>query len=307
MTPDQKDNSELLAKIPGILQVKRIIFTKEYEKLVGPVFAKIAKRNAKNMFVYRILYRSQGHKVVGYILEPRTGNDLPCIIYNRGGSGEFGIIKIWLLFADIPQKLATEGYIVIASQYSGNDDGEGKDELGGGDIEDVLTLQKIIKKYRRANANKVGMYGISRGGMMTYLSLAKVKWIKVAVIVGGETNLIRMEKLRPEMIGLHKEMFGGSLAEKKKRSALFWPHLFPKKTPVLIMHGCSDWRVSPLDSIELSQKLLELHIPHRLVLYEGADHSLSENTNESTKMTISWFDRFLKNHEPIPNTKPHGF
>lgn len=306
LTMPIKDSSGLISKIPGVLEVKRIFFTKELEQLVGPVTAKIAKKNTKNIFVYRIIYRSQGHKVVGFISEPRIGNSLPCVIYNRGGLNEFGALKIGMFFFRLPAELALNGYIVIASQYSGNAGSDGKDDMGGSDIEDVLVLQKILKNYSRANVNKIGMYGPSRGGMMTYLSLAKVKWIKAAVTVGGMTNLIRQEKLRPEMKDHFKKMFGGSLEEKIKRSALFWTHQFYRKTPILIMHGGSDWRVSPLDSIELSQKLLKLHVPHRLVLFEGADHSISEHENESTKMTLTWFDRFLKDDETLPDTKLHG-
>lgn len=306
MTTLETDNSKILEKIPGIFEVKRILITEEFEKLIGPVYTEIAQKNSPNIFVYRIVYRSQGHKVVGFIAEPRTGENLPCVIYNRGGSGEFGVLKIGMFFFMLPAELAMQGYIVIASQYSGNAGSEGKDEMGGSDIEDVLVLQKILKNYSRANAKKIGMQGGSRGGSMTYLSLTKAKWIKVAVTVGAPTNLLREEKLRPKMKEHFKKMFGGSLKEKKKRSAIFWAHLFPKKTPLLIMHGGSDWRVSPLDSLELSQKLLELHVPHRLVLFEGADHGLTEYTKESTQMTISWFDRFLKNDEPLPNTKLHG-
>lgn len=301
-----QDNSDIIAKIPGVLEVKRILFTKAHEELVGPTIAKIAKKNAKNIFVYKIIYRSQGHKVVGFIAEPRKGDNLPCVIYNRGGSGEFALLKTGMFFTRLIPELVTNGYLVITSQYSGNGGSEGKDEMGGSDIEDVLVLQKILKKYSRANSDKIGMYGPSRGGMMIYLSLTKVKWIKAAVTVGAPTNFIRQEKLRPEMKEHFKKMFGGSLEEKKKRSAIFWPHLLCKKAPLLIMHGGSDWRVSPLDSIELSQKLLELHVPHRFVLFEGASHGLSEHANESTKMVLSWFDRFLKNDEPAPDTELHG-
>ena len=185
MITPQADNSKILEKIHGILKVERILLTKEYEKFVGAVFAKLIKKNARKIFLYKIIYRSQGHKVVGFIVEPRIGKNHPCIIYNRGGCGEFGALKIGMLLADIPVKLALHGYIVIASQYSGNGGSEGKDEMGGSDIEDVLVLQKILKKYSRANAEKIGMYGISRGGMMTYLSLARVKWIKAAVTTYG--------------------------------------------------------------------------------------------------------------------------
>ncbi len=300
------DNSVVISKIPEILEVKRVLFTKKHEELVGLELAKICKRNSQKIFVYRIVYRSQGHKVVGFIVEPRTGDHLPSVIYNRGGSGEFGALKSSMFFLRIPAQLALHGYVVIASQYSGNAGGEGKDEMGGSDIEDVLVLKKILTKYRRVNSEKIGMHGMSRGGMMTYLSLARVNWLKAVVTVGGVTNLIRQEKLRPEMKEHFKKMFGGSLSEKKKRSALFWADQFYKKTPLLIMHGSSDWRVSPLDSIELVQKLLALYIPHRLVLFEGADHSLSERANESLKLTLYWFDRFLKNNEPLPDMKLHG-
>ncbi len=301
-----KDNSELLKKIPGVLVAKRLFFTKKLEGLLGHTFGKIGKKNARKLFVYKIIYRSQGHKVVGFIIEPHQGENLPCVIYNRGGSGEFGALKIGPLFTKLPAQLASQGYIVIASQYSGNAGSEGKDEKGGLDIEDVLNLQKILKKYSRANANKIGMYGGSRGGMMTYLSLAKVSWIKAAVTVGAPTDFIREEKLRPKMKQLNKEMFGGAIKKLKKRSAIFWPHLFYKKTPLLIMHGGSDWRVSPLDSIELAQKLYENKVPCRFVLFEGADHGLTEYRDESTKMTLSWFERFLKNNEPLPNLNLHG-
>jgi dipeptidyl aminopeptidase/acylaminoacyl peptidase len=300
------DNSELIKKLPGVLEVKQLMFTKELEGLLGPVFGKIGKENARKLFVYKIVYRSQGHKVMGFIIEPQKGENLPCVIYNRGGSGEFAAIKKGMLFARFPAELAMQGYVVITTQYSGNAGSEGKDEMGGSDIEDVLNLQKILKKYLRANAKKIGMYGGSRGGTMAYLSLAKVSWLKAVVTVGAPTNLLRQEKLRPEMKAHFKKMFGGSMAEKKKRSAIFWSHLFRKKTPLLIMHGSSDWRVSPLDSIELAHKLYENKIPYRFVLFEGADHGLAECQKESNEMTFSWFERFLKNDEPLPNLNPHG-
>lgn len=296
------DNSKIISKIPEILEVNRINFAKVNKILTEQSFAK----NARKIFVYKITYRSQGHKVVGFIVEPRKGANLPCIIYNRGGSGEFGALKNSALFSKLPAELALNGYVVIASQYSGNAGGEGKDEMGGSDINDVLILQKILKKYSRVDANKIGMYGLSRGGAMTYLALSKVKWIKAVVTVGGMTNLARTEKLRPKMGEHFKKIFGENLKEKSKRSAILWVDRFYKKSPLLIMHGGSDSRISPLDSIELAQKLLEFHIPHRFVLFEGASHDLNEHRDESIKMTVSWFDRFVKNNESVPSTKLHN-
>ncbi len=300
------DNTPLLQNSRLILSAEQVLLTREYKDFLGGKQSTPLIKNARSIFVYRIVYRSQGHNVVGYVVEPRKGKNLPCVIYNRGGSGEFGTIKIWDLFNGIPAQLAMNGYIVIASQYSGNAGSEGTDELGGDDIEDVINLRKVLDTYRRADAKRIGMYGGSRGGMMTYLALKNVRWIRAAVTVGASSDMFREEKIRPELKALNKKMFGGSITEKKRRSAVYWPDMFPKKTPLLMMHGGSDWRVSPLDSIELAQKLLALHVPCRLVLFEGADHGLSEHYATSLSMTISWFDRFVKGDERLPDTKLHG-
>ena len=305
----KKDDALLreLETTPIVREAKKITITAELREKFGSKFAKEVEANRRFMVAYRLIYTSQGHAVVGYIVVPKKhATRAPTIVFNRGGSGEFGAIRIGWLFSGTIAALARAGYVVIASQYSGVAGGEGIDEMGGADLYDVLNLQKIIKNLSFCDAEKVGMYGISRGGMMTYLSLAKAPWIKAAITVGGLANLFRQEKLRPEMKKLYIQMFGGTPKEKKKRSAVFWADTFHKKTPLLIMHGSSDWRVNPLDSIELAEKLYENHIPYRLMLFEGSDHGLSEHENESTNMTLSWFERFVKNAEPLPNIKPHG-
>ncbi|MDO8617319.1 MAG: prolyl oligopeptidase family serine peptidase [Candidatus Uhrbacteria bacterium] len=293
-----------------ILKTEIITWNKNVERFFRleskSIALKHAKQNSRSVSIKKIWYCSQGHLVVGFIIKPKKINGkLPCIIYNRGGSGEFGIIQESVLFSRLAC-MALWGYLVIATQYSGNGGSEGKDEFGGGDLEDVFQLYKILKKDPRADVTRIGMYGGSRGGMMAYLALAKVKWIKAAITVGGVTNLFRQDKLRPEMKKLFQKMFGGSKTEKQKRSAIFWTHRFCKKTPLLIMHGTADWRVSPLDSLELSQKLYQNKVPHRLVLFEGADHGLTEYKSETMELTRQWLDRFVKNRERLPNLKFHG-
>lgn len=101
-------------------------------------------------------------------------------------------------------------------------------------------------------------------------------------------------------------MYGGSLAERKKRSAIYWANKLYKKTPLLIMHGTADWRVNPLDSIHLAEKLYENQVPYRLVVFEGTDHALNENAKTAEMLTFEWFERFLKKDEKLPVLKPHG-
>ena len=298
-------NLEMLKKIEIIFEVKECFLTDEIkQKIEDTELIKRAEKNAEKLNVYKMIYISQGHKVVGYIVEPKGNEKIPCIIYNRGGSNEFGAIKIGQLFLD-KSRFALNGYISIFTQYSGNSGSEGKDEFGGSDIEDVLNLYKILNMYPRADIKKVGMYGASRGGLMTYLSLSKVKWLRAAVASCAPSNEVEASRFRKGWEEHQKKMFGGSMKEKIKRSAVYWADKFCKKTPLLIMHGTADWRVNPLDSIKLAEKLYQNKIPFKLIIFEGADHIFTECKTEEIKQTLDWFDRFLKNDEKLPNLKPH--
>lgn len=262
-------------------------------------------RNTRKVAAYKFSYVSSGHLVKGFLVHPKKGKHLPCMIYNRGGSLEFGKVDGSRIFRRLA-KFASWGYVVIASQYSGNDGGAGEDQMGGKELQDVFALKKILRKHSRADATRIGMYGSSRGGMMVYLSLAKCTWIKAAVVVAGLSNLERQQGLRKEMKTRYKEIFGGGKNALRKRSALHFAHKIFKRAPLLLIHGSADWRVTPLDSLDLSKLFLKHRVPFRLVMFEGADHYISEFREECDTMIRSWFDRFLKSAEKLPTLKSHG-
>lgn len=101
-------------------------------------------------------------------------------------------------------------------------------------------------------------------------------------------------------------MYGGSRKENIKRSPLYWTDKLYKRAPLLIMHGTADWRVNPLDSIRLAERLYEAKVPFRLVIFEGGDHGLTEFTNEADQLVNRWFAQYLANDKKIPNLKLHG-
>lgn len=305
----EKDNTDKLKKIDLIVGVERIFFDARVEeilrgKLDAASFA-VVQKNSKAVFVYRIIYRSDKNRVLGFVVEPKQGGKLPCVIYNRGGSRDFGAIKLGNLFGNIAE-FAKRGYVVVASNYAGSSGSEGTDDFGGKTLTDVLNLYKILKQYKRADTTRIGMYGWSRGALMTYRCLAKVHWLKAAVVGAGPTDEVYAPKFRKGWREHQMDMYGGSRAEQIKRSALYWSEKFFKKSPILIMHGTADWRVSPLDSIQLATKLYEQKVPHRLVMFEGGDHSVSEYKKERDELAYAWFERFVKNREKLPNLKPHG-
>jgi dipeptidyl aminopeptidase/acylaminoacyl peptidase len=77
-------------------------------------------------------------------------------------------------------------------------------------------------------------------------------------------------------------------------------------TAILILHGTSDWRVNPLSSLKMAERLQELKRPYRLVMLEGSDHSLSEHINERNRLMEEWMNRFVRDKAPLPDMNLHG-
>ena len=66
---------------------------------------------------------------------------------------------------------------------------EGKDEIGGNDVNDILNIISLADEFDFADKTKWGIEGWSRGGMMTYLTLLKNPNFRCAVLVGAISDL----------------------------------------------------------------------------------------------------------------------
>lgn len=263
-----------------------------------------------DVIIEKITYQSDGLKVKGYLAQPKNNGKYPCIVYNRGGNKEFGKLNskkaVFIL-----GKAASWGYVVAASQYRGNDGGEGKEEFGGKDVNDVLNLIPLFDHVNNTDTSKMGIYGWSRGGMMTYLTLTKTNKFKAAVIGGGLSDLRKwidtrkdtIESVYYENIPKYAENRSESI---NSRSAIFQVENISKTTPILMLHGTADWRVVPEMALDLSKAFISNKIPHRLVMFEGGNHGLSEFKSDVDIMAKQWFDDYLKNSKELPDLSPHG-
>jgi dipeptidyl aminopeptidase/acylaminoacyl peptidase len=208
-------------------------------------------------------------------------------------------------------QMASWNYLVVASQYRGNDGGEGMEEFGGKDVNDVLNLIPVLEKLPNADTSRIGIEGASRGGMMTYLSLKRSCRFKAAVVIAGMANAFINIKARPEMDkNVFAELVPGYATNKdsalKERSAVYWADQLCMTTPILLMQGSSDWRVQPEESLEMVLKLYEVKHPLRFVLFEGADHSLNEWRIDEFLQTKSFFDYYLRDGKKWPSMEKHG-
>lgn len=268
------------------------------------------RKTLRAVSIARITYLSDGLRVNGYLAQPNNGDDLPCVIFNRGGNREFGEFddrRAALVLA----RIARWGYTVVFSQLRGAGGSEGREEFGGADVNDVLNLIDVLENVPRADPSRIGMYGWSRGGLMAYLALARTDRIRAAIIGAGLADSFDLIRRRPEMVPavfaeLVPEWSTDREAALRARSPVEWVDSLHKGTPLLLLHGTSDWRVDPSQALRMSAALLEARHPFRLVMFEGGDHSLSEYRRDVNRLAKQWLDRYVRDLEPWPSLEPHG-
>ena len=262
------------------------------------------------VLVQRITYLSDGLRVKGYLVEPAAGDSLPAVIFNRGGNREFGALSDTFVVVRLAA-LAQHGYVVVASQYRGNGGGEGREEFGGADVDDVLNLIPLLDGHPRVDASRIGMYGWSRGGMMTYLALTRTDRIRGAVVGSGMADAFDQVARRPEMEqGVFAELVPNWAADREAalaaHSAVRWPEKLCRTTPILLLHGSADVRVNAREALTMAEALYEARHPFGFVLFEGGDHPLSGFRPEVDRAVTEWLDRYVRDRAPLPNLEPHG-
>ncbi|MCA1010571.1 alpha/beta hydrolase family protein [Halobacillus halophilus] len=249
---------------------------------------------SKTTETYKITYRSDGLEVKGVMVRPKEiEKDLPLLIFNRYGNQEYGKIDEKIL-ATYLSLWANKGYVVLASQYRGNDGGEGKEEFGGADVNDVLNLVQAAEELPNVDVENKVMLGLSRGGMMTYLAIKDGVDMKAAAVVGGITDLFNFYEERVVVRGMLDELVGDPEENREafeKRSAVYWPDQLD--VPLLIMHGEDDWKVPVEQARELSSKLSRENADYEYVEYEDGQHSLKHYVEEYTDKTDQWFQQHI--------------
>ncbi|MCC6973963.1 MAG: prolyl oligopeptidase family serine peptidase [Anaerolineae bacterium] len=244
---------------------------------------------------YNIVYYSDGLRIAGFYAEPRSPGKYPAVIYNRGGNRGTGALQGYE-FAPF----AEMGFVVAASQYRGGPGSEGADQLGGGDVNDVLALIPLLKSRGQVDPSRIAMFGSSRGALMTYIALRKLgergsSDIKVAATTSALTDLFMWAKERPDLNGgAYLELVGattsGNPAAFRARSATYWAGLI--RVPLLIQHGDADTVVSVEQSKALGAALKRTGRSYKLIIQAFGDHGLFTH-DEGYPETMKWFQQYI--------------
>jgi dipeptidyl aminopeptidase/acylaminoacyl peptidase len=238
----------------------------------------------------RIVYRADGLRVVGFILEPfgAQPRSTPGVLYARGGNREAGAIGPALLTH--LQALADRGFVVVATQYRGVAGGEGHDEYGGDDVHDLEALLPLLRNVPSYN-DRAYLYGHARGGMEAYEALRDGLPVRAAAITSGIADLGNALRARPEMEEVARDLIpewttrqGLALG---KRSALRWVDRL--RVPLLIVHARQDARVPFKQAEAMDATLTRLGKEHRFVPIDRDAHPLYLHRAQLVDELARWF------------------
>ncbi|WP_411346343.1 alpha/beta hydrolase family protein [Paenibacillus sp. WLX1005] len=269
--------------------------------------------------IYRITYLSDEYKVKGYLalpygtyLKPDTllnhiqqcfkrddlsveeiacplhkpkqavQNDVyPALVYCRGGIGRVGSVRMtWL------ERFAQHGQVVFAPCYRGAEGGEGRDQFGGDDVQDVLSGLDWLASLPFVKEQRVSIMGFSRGSVNA--AQAAVRWhnkkrhMLALILWGGVADLAQTYEERIDLRRMLKRVIGGSTGKYPERYEARSPSALAKDfpCPTLIIHGQQDEQVEPSHGQLMIRRLQELGQPYDVQWYEEYGHHMPEDVHK---------------------------
>jgi len=253
-----------------------------------------------------------GMEVEGLLTRPvgyQAGSKVPLLLNPHGGPTGASINN----FNGTVQVLAANGFAVLQPNFRGST-GKGlafaqanKNTWGKGDYEDCMTGVDALITSGIADPDRLGAFGWSYGGYMTFWILTQTDRFKAISPGAGLSNIYSMYSQND--IQRYLRWF---YSDKSPWDAqeLYWdrsPMKYVKnvKTPTMIMHGQVDTRVPIAQAQEFYQALKEQKVPVEFVVYPRENHGFTEPRHQMDRVRryVKFFAKYL--NAPVV-TEPRG-
>jgi dipeptidyl aminopeptidase/acylaminoacyl peptidase len=203
------------------------------------------------------------------------------------------------------QYLVNQGYFVIAPNYRGST-GYGKEfedanrfDMGGGDLEDVISAAEWIKKTGFIDPKKVSVMGGSYGGYLAMMAVTKAPdmWAAGVPIVPFVNWFTEIENEDPLLRQYDLATMGDPVKDKarlQERSPINFVDRI--KAPLLILAGGNDPRCPHTEAEQVASAIKKRNGVVELKVYENEGHGFAKIENQ-----IDAFTRvadFLKKYAP---------
>ena len=258
-----------------------------------------------------VRYKSRdGLELEGILIRPlneEKGKRYPLIMTIHGGP-EAHYQNSWLTSYSLPgQVAAARGFAVFYPNYRASTGrGVAFSKLDHGrpameEFDDIVdAIPVLADEMGLVDKTKVGVTGGSYGGYATaWCSTALSEHFAAGVMFVGISNKISKSgtsDIPEELYEVHdRKRLWDDWTLFLKQSPIY--HVEKARTPLLIMHGKSDTRVHPSQSMELYRHLKTIgKTPVRLVLYEGEGHGnrRAASRYDYHLRALRWFEHYLK-------------
>jgi dipeptidyl aminopeptidase/acylaminoacyl peptidase len=232
-------------------------------------------------------YSADGKKIEAFVTRPLAEGKYPGLALLSGREGA----KTSLTFATL---LARQGFACLAISPPGYGKSEGKADFMGPDS--ITAFAIGFTKFRNepfVDAEKMGVFGYSRGGMAASLLTLKLgKAIKAAVFGAGVYDFkkaydeTKFDGIRDNI----KAETGFTKQAIRERSSIL--QMEKLKTSVLIIHGENDENVPTNQALLLRDRLTTLKKDFEIIIL--ADHKHGQFKGDFISPVIDFFNRKLK-------------
>ncbi len=239
--------------------------TTEIENLIEPQYGSVNP----NFFVspQYVKYQSyDGLEIAAVMYKPKyikEGKKIPALVMVHGGP----TAQFFQTFSILGQIFAGEGFVLLQPNVRGST-GYGKEfedmnimDWGGGDLEDVASGAKYLKTLPYVDEKRIGVFGGSYGGYMTFLQVTKKPelWNAACAWIGISRLKTFYERSRPHFRYFFRKNMGDPNENSElweDRSALNFAENL--RCPLLIVHGTNDPRCPVEESRQFRDTLIEL-------------------------------------------------
>jgi dipeptidyl aminopeptidase/acylaminoacyl peptidase len=208
-------------------------------------------------------------------------------------------------FNGTSQSFAANGYLVLQPNFRGSV-GRGekfananRNDWGGGDYQDCMTGVQTIVDKGLADPQRLGAFGWSYGGYLTFWILTQTDIFRAVSPGAGISDLYAMYSQND--IQAYLRWFYNDQSPWDNFQG-YWDHSPMKyigrvKTPTLILHGQVDTRV-PIDQAkEFYQALSERGVPVEFVVFPRENHGFTEprHLRDRLQRYLQFFGKYLGN------------
>jgi dipeptidyl aminopeptidase/acylaminoacyl peptidase len=192
------------------------------------------------------------------------------------------------------QYLVNQGFFVIVPNYRGST-GYGKEfedadrfDMGGGDLDDVISAAEWIKKTGFIDPKKVAVMGGSYGGYLTMMAVTKAPelWAAGVPIVPFVNWFTEIENEDPLLRQYDMETMGDPVKDKarlQERSPINFVDRI--KAPLLLLAGGNDPRCPRTEAEQVASAIKKRNGVAELKVYENEGHGFAKIENQIDAFT----------------------